>query len=93
MLSLTERLLLLEKELSKVTPEELYSELQSYEAVGPLAYNFLEETKNGSVNIYDNILNSIDSRVDVLKVNYVQYSGACFSTSVNDHFYDSSLAA
>lgn len=43
MLNLKERLLLLKEELSKVTAEELYNELQRYEAVGPLAYNYLNE--------------------------------------------------
>lgn len=43
MLNLKERLSLLKDELSKVTAEELYDELQSYEAVGPLAHDYLSE--------------------------------------------------
>lgn len=43
MLSFEERLALLEKELAEKSPETVLAELQSYEAEGPLAYNFLEE--------------------------------------------------
>ncbi|HBC3859688.1 hypothetical protein [Vibrio parahaemolyticus] len=43
MLSFEERLALLEKELAETSPETVLAELQSYEAKGPLAYDFLEE--------------------------------------------------
>ncbi|MGF1748192.1 hypothetical protein [Vibrio cionasavignyae] len=43
MLSFEERLALLQEELAATSPDALLAELQSYEAKGPLAYDFLEE--------------------------------------------------
>lgn len=37
-----ERLEMLKEELANTTPEELYNELQSYEAKGPIAYGECE---------------------------------------------------
>lgn len=43
MKTLEERLEMLKDILSNTSPEELLKELQSYEAKGPLAYNYLED--------------------------------------------------
>ncbi|EJE4209115.1 hypothetical protein WOC12_00380 [Vibrio parahaemolyticus] len=43
MLSFEERLALLEKELAAASPKDVLAEIQSYEAKGPLAHDFLEE--------------------------------------------------
>lgn len=42
MKSFKERMKMLEDVLSNTTPDELLKELQSYEAIGPLAKDFLE---------------------------------------------------
>ena len=57
MLSFEERFALLEKALAKTTQEELYEELSSYEAHGPLAFSYLEKTKYIAKDCYPIPLN------------------------------------
>ena len=47
MLPIEERLKLLEESLSKRTPDELYEELKSYEAIGPTCEEYFESVNKG----------------------------------------------
>lgn len=78
MLSFEERLALLELELSQTTAEQLFEELTSYEAKGPLAVDYLEEvahmnlhktivkTVRASSNIFSTMSDTPILKVDVL---------------------------
>lgn len=45
MLSIEERLAMLDEFLSETTPEQLFEELSQYDAVGPLAVDFLSHSE------------------------------------------------
>lgn len=103
MLSLQERLLLLQEELSAVSAEELYNELQSYEAVGPLAHDFLSDVQKPSLNEYwkqsfskfnfEKFCNDTYLEVVILEVTYLEDKASRIATACNDDDYGNSLAA
>lgn len=103
MLSLQERVMLLKEELSKVSAEELYNELQSYEAVGPLAHDFLSDVQKPSLNEYwkqsfnkfnfEKFRNNIYREVMILEVTYLEDNASRIVTACNDDDYGNSLAA
>ncbi len=101
MLSLQERVILLKEELSKVSAEELYNELQSYEAVGPLACDFLSDESDTlshkywkhSFNSFQAHYNNIHDEITVLEVTYVKDERSSFISACNDDDYNNCLAA
>lgn len=103
MLSLQERVLLLQEELSKVSAEELYNELQSYESVGPLAHDFLCDVQKPHSNEYwkqsfnkfnfEKFRNDIYREIMILEVTYLEDSTSKIVTACNDDDYGNSLAA
>jgi len=93
MLNLKERLSLLEEELSKVTAEELYNELQSYEAVGPLAYDYLSEDYIKHISKCFKQYGNEFGDIVTLQVTYVEDAKNNFVSACNDDPFDTCLAA
>lgn len=93
MLNLKERLSLLKEELSKVTAEELYDELQSYEAVGPLAYDYLSEDYIKHINKCFEAFDNKFGDIVTLQVIYVEDAKNNFVSACNDDPFDTCLAA
>jgi hypothetical protein len=65
MLSLDKRLALLDEHLEGISSQELYTELKSYEAKGPLVINFLQMYDTHMVNPSDSLkVNKINLEVN-----------------------------
>lgn len=77
MLSFEERLKLLQGELETLTSEEVLSELQSYEAKGPLASEFFN---------YIPLL-KINSSMEVVDLNTPEHAIVGFITLVDESYY------
>ena len=93
MLHLEERLSLLKEELSKVTAEELYDELQSYEAVGPVALDYLSEDCVKHINKCFKQYSNKFGDIVTLQVIYVEDAKNNFVSACNDDHFDTCLAA
>ncbi|EGQ7916016.1 hypothetical protein J7287_002226 [Vibrio parahaemolyticus] len=71
MLSFEERFAILEQAILASTPDELYNELKSYEAKGPLAINYLEEKVTYKTKVYRKIELSQQGTVERKHIHYI----------------------
>lgn len=89
MLSLTERLALLDEALSNIEHDELYNELQSYGNGGPYLCDFIntfEKFENVDLSDFDKIVTQ--------KIHYItQNNKSNFSTLDHNNYDDYLLAA
>lgn len=89
MLSLTERLALLDEALSNIEHDELYNELQSYGNGGPYLCDFIntfEKFENVDLSDFDKIVTQ--------KIHYITQSNKSnFSTLDHSNYDDYLLAA
>lgn len=87
MLSLEERLAMLDGFIKETTPEQLFEELSQYEAVGPLADGFLSD------KLIEKFTASIKIQVHTIQVSSSKNVDDCKCNSLVFYPNDLSLAA